>query len=117
MLDDKLQLSGRQESHGDMQYSRRSQLKGSSIFGELTLVGQVKMVLLYSERWYSNTATITAASTSIGPVRAQLVRQLNSSLMLLQITAGANILRAITQLSQLSSLRAGYAIDVASKWT
>ena len=33
----------------------------------------------------------------------------------LQVTAGANYNRAVNALSQLSSLRAGYAIDVASK--
>ena len=33
----------------------------------------------------------------------------------LQVTAGQNYNRAVNTLSQLSSLRAGYAIDVASK--
>jgi flagellin len=59
-------------------------------------------------------ATITAASIKIGTAGVD-VSNIKQAVDALQVTAGANYNRAVNALSQLSSLRAGYAIDVASK--
>jgi flagellin len=59
-------------------------------------------------------ATITAASIKIGTAGVD-VSTIKQAVDALQVTAGANYNRAVNALSQLSSLRAGYSIDVASK--
>ena len=89
--------------------------KGIALFGTSTSVGTGKNnTALSVTAGTAITATITAASIKVGTCSAD-ISTTKQNVDALQITAGANYNRAVNALSQLSSLRAGYAIDVASK--
>jgi len=89
--------------------------KGKAIFGGTTSVGIGK----------GGTALVVNAGTAITPVVGATklglgtgsteIATLKQAVDELQVSAGAAYNRAQNQMSQLSSLRAGYAIDVASK--
>ena len=89
--------------------------KGKAIFGGSTSVGTGKDgTALVVNAGTAIVATVGATSlgTGLGKTEISAIKQAVDEL---QVTAGAKYTRAINAMSQLSSLRAGYAIDVASK--
>ena len=89
--------------------------KGKSIFGGSTSVGVGKNnTALTVNAGTAITATISATTLGLGTADTE-ISTVKQAVDELQVTAGQNYNRAVNTLSQLSSLRAGYAIDVASK--
>ncbi|MDA7470116.1 flagellin [Planktomarina temperata] len=89
--------------------------KGKSIFGGTTSVGVGKNnTALTVNAGAAITATISATKLGLGTAASE-ISTVKQAVDELQVTAGQNYNRAVNTLSQLSSLRAGYAIDVASK--
>ena len=89
--------------------------KGNAIFGGTTSVGVGKNnTALTVNAGTAITATIGATTLGLGTADTE-ISTVKQAVDELQVTAGQNYNRAVNTLSQLSSLRAGYAIDVASK--
>jgi flagellin len=89
--------------------------KGKSLFGSTTTIGTGKNNTdLSVTAGTTMVATITGASIQVGSCAVD-ISTTKQAVDALQVTAGANYNRTMNALSQLSSLSAGYAIDVASK--
>ena len=89
--------------------------KGKAIFGGTTSVGVGKNnTALTVNAGTAITATISSTTLGLGTADTE-ISTVKQAVDELQVTAGQNYNRAVNTLSQLSSLRAGYAIDVASK--
>jgi flagellin len=89
--------------------------KGKSIFGGTTSVGVGKdNTALTVNAGTAITAVISATKLGLGTAASE-ISTVKQAVDGLQVTAGQAYNRAMNTLSQLSSLRAGYAIDVASK--
>ena len=89
--------------------------KGKALFGAGTTVGTGKNnSTLTVTAGTVIVATVTAASIKVGSATSD-ISTIKQDVDALQINAGAKYNRAVNALSQLSSLRAGYSIDVASK--